>query len=167
MPKTIFFLFLLSSLALMGQTGDRVHIFPGRTGLVLFASAHDGFAMATDGAQANADGTASEVQKLFQVGKFGAIGLAGSVSIQDPIDRPVREEVNVSRIVKIWLDSHSDVSLEKANREINSLVSQAVEKFFSMRNPGAQAGKYAFAILCVGFVDANTFTAATKSFMPV
>jgi hypothetical protein len=157
----------MSSLALMGQTGDRVHIFPDRTGLVLIASTHEGFAVATDGAQANADGTASEVQKLFQVGKYGAVALAGSVSIQDPIDRPVREEVNVSRIVKGWLDSHPDANLEVANREINSLVSQAVAKFFSTRNPGAQAGKYVFAVLCVGFVDGKPLTSGNRYFMPL
>jgi hypothetical protein len=166
MPKIIFF-FLLSSIALVGQTAERVHVFPDRTGLVLFASTHEGFAVATDGAQSNADGTASEVQKLFQVGKYGAIALAGSVSIQDPIDRPVREEVNVSRIVKAWLNSHPDAGLDLANREINSLVSQTVTKFFSSRNPGAQAGKYAFTIICVGFVDGKPLTAGAKYFMPL
>jgi hypothetical protein len=167
MPKMIFLACLLSSLALAGQTAERVHVFPDRTGLVLFASTHEGFAVATDGAQANADGTASEVQKLFQVGKYGAIALAGSVSIQDPIDRPVREEVNASRIVKAWLDSHPDAGLDLANREINSLVSQTVTKFFSSRNPGAQAGKYAFAILSVGFVDGKPLTAGNRYFIPL
>ena len=100
MPKIIFFACLLSSLVLAGQTADTVHILPNHTGLVLIAATHEGFAVAADGAQTNADGTASEVQKVFQVGKYGAIAFAGSVSIQDPIDRPVREEVNVSRIVK-------------------------------------------------------------------
>jgi len=167
MPKIIFFACFLSSIALAAQTTDRVHIFPGGTGLVLIGAAHEGFAVATDGAQANADGTASEVQKLFQVGKYGAIALAGSVSIQDPIDRPIREEVNISRVAKAWLDSHPDTGLEAANREINSLVSQAVTKFFSTRNPGAQAGKYAFTVICVGFVEGRPFTAGNKYFTPL
>jgi hypothetical protein len=167
MPKTIFFVFLLGALALVGQTGERVHMFPDRTGLVLIADIHEGFVVATDGAQFNADGTASEVQKLFQVGKYGAIALAGSVSIQDPIDRPVREEVNISRIAKAWLDSHSDAGLETANREINALVSQAVAKFFSTRNPAAQAGKYVFAIICLGFADGKPFTEGTRYSIPL
>src|SRR5579859_2408867 len=167
MPKKIFFVVLLSSLALATQTADRVHIFPGRTGLVLVGAAHEGFTVATDGAQANADGTASEVQKLFQVGKYGAIALAGSVSIQDPIDRPIREEVNISRVAKAWLDSHPDSGLEVANREVNSLISQAVAKFFSTRNPGAQAGKYVFTVICVGFVEGKPFTAGSQYFTPL
>jgi len=151
----------------MGQPADAVHNFPGRIGLVLIAATHDGFAVAGDGAQANADGTASEVQKVFQVGKYGAIALAGSVSIQDPIDRPVREEINISRIAKTWLDSHPDAGLETANREINSLVTQTLAKFFSTRHPGAQAGKFAFAIICAGFVDGKPFTYGNNYFTPI
>src|SRR5437016_9328990 len=167
MPKKIFFVFLLNSLALAAQTADKVHIFPGRTGLVLMGATHEGFAVATDGAQTNADGTASEVQKLFQAGKYGAIALAGSVSIQDPIDRPVREEVNISRIAKTWLDSHPDAGLEMANTEINSLVAQTLAKFFPTRNPGVQAGKYAFTIICIGFSDGKALVAGTKYSMPL
>ena len=118
----IFLTCLLSSLALVGQTGDMVHVFPGHTGLVLITTTHEGFAVAVDGAQSNADGTSSEVQKLFPVGKYGAIAFAGNVSIQDPVDRPVREEVNISRIAKTWLDSHPDAALEMANSEINTAL---------------------------------------------
>lgn len=167
MPKIILLACLLSSLALADETVEIVHVSPSRTGLLLIASTHDGFAVASDGAQANADGTASEVQKVFQVGKHGAIAFAGSVSIQDPIDRPMREEVNVSRIAKGWLDSHPDAGLETANSEVNALVSQTVAKFFSTRNPGAQAGKFAFAIICVGLVDGKPFTAGNKYFTPI
>jgi hypothetical protein len=167
MPKIIFLACLLSSLALAGQTADTVHISPTHTGLLLIAATQNGFAVAADGAQANADGTASEVPKVFQVGKYGAIALAGSVSIQDPIDRPVREEVNVSTIAKAWLDSHPDAGLDAANREINALVYQAVTNFFSTRNPGAQAGKFAFAIICVGFVNGKPLTAGNRYFTPI
>jgi hypothetical protein len=167
MPKMIFLACLLSSLALVGQTGDMVHVFPGHIGLVLIAATHDGFAVATDGSQFNADGTSSEVQKLFQVGKYGAIAFAGNVSIQDPVDRPVREEVNISRIAKTWLDSHPDAGLEMANSEINNLVAQTLAKFFSTRNPGAQAGKYAFTIICAGFSDGKALLAGTKYSMPL
>ena len=167
MPKLIFFACLLYSLALASQPADTIHVFPSPTGLVLIGATSDGFAVAADGAQANADGTASEIQKLYQVGKYGAIAFPGSVSIQDPIDRPVREEVNIARIAKAWLDSHPDAGLETANREINSLISQAVAKFFSTRDPGPQAGKFAFAIICTGFVDGKPIMAGNKYFMPV
>jgi hypothetical protein len=167
MPKMVFLTCLLSSLALMGQTSEMVHVFPGHTGLVLIAATRDGFAVAADGAQSNADGTSSEVQKLFPVGKHGAIAVAGSVSIQDPVDRPVREEVNISRIAKSWLDSHPDAGLEMANSEINNLVSQTLAKFFSTRNPGAQAGKYAFTVICIGFADGKALIAGTKYSMPL
>src|SRR5438045_7442347 len=111
MLKFMFPIILLSSLALVAQTNN-LHVTPGKIGMVLVAASSDGVAVATDGAQFNADGTSSEVQKLFQVGKQGAILLAGNVSIQDPVDRPVREEVNVARIAKGWLDSHADATME-------------------------------------------------------
>ena len=167
MFKMIFLTCLLTSLALVGQTGDMVHVFPGHTGLALIATTHEGFAVAVDGAQFNADGTSSEAQKLFPVGKYGAIAFAGNVSIQDPVDRPVREEVNISRIAKTWLDSHPDAGLEMANSEINSLIAQTLAKFFSTRNPGAQAGKYTFTIICIGFSNGKALVAATKYSMPL
>ena len=168
MPKMTFLVFLLiTSLALVGQTSDMVHVYPGHIGLVLVAATHEGFAVAADGAQFNADGTSSEVQKLFQVGKYGAIAFAGNVSIQDPVDRPVREEVNISRIVKTWLDAHPDAGLEMANSEINNTISQTLAKFFSTRNPGAQAGKYAFTIICAGYAEGKPFLAGAKYSMPL
>jgi hypothetical protein len=167
MHKLIFSACLLYSLALASQPADTIHVFPSHTGLVLIGATSDGFAIAADGAQSNADGTASEIQKLYQVGKYGAIAFPGSVSIQDPMNRPVREEVNISRIAKAWLDAHPDAGLETANREINSLISQVVAKFFSTRDPGPQAGKFAFAIICIGFVDSKPMMAGNKYFMPV
>src|SRR5947207_819731 len=130
----IFLTCFLTWLALVGQTGDMVNVFPGLTGWVLIITTHEGSALASNGVHSNADGTSSEVQKLFPVGKYGAIALAGNVSIQDPVDRPVREEVNISRLAKTWLDSHPDAGLEMANTEINSLVAQTLAKFFSTRN---------------------------------
>ena len=164
MLKTFFVAFLLNSLALTAQTA---RVTSERIGLVLVAETHDGFAVATDGAQFNADGTSSEVQKLFQVGKYGAIALAGNVSVQDPVDRPVREEVNVSRIAKSWLDSHPDADLSRANTEINTLISQTLTKFFSTRKPGAQAGKYIFSIVSVGPLEGKPLVEATKYFTPL
>jgi hypothetical protein len=166
MLKIIVFACLLSSLAFAQETSVIARVAPERIGLVLVAETHDGFAVATDGAQFNADGTSSEVQKLFQVGKYGAIAFAGNVSVQDPVDRPVREEVNVSRIAKSWLDSHPDASLTTANSEINGLVSQTLTKFFATRNPGAQAGKYIFSIVTVGPVEGKPLVEATKYFTP-
>jgi hypothetical protein len=167
MLKIIVFACLLSSLAFAQETSDVVRVASERVGLVLVAETRDGFAVATDGAQFNADGTPSEVQKLFQVGKYGAIAFAGNVSIQDPVDRPVREEVNISRIAKSWLDNHPDTTLETANSEINNLVSQTLVKFYSTRKPGAQAGKYVFAIIWVGFVDDKGLIAGTRYYIPL
>src|SRR5207302_5894982 len=166
MRKFMFPVIFLSSLALAAQT-SKPNIIPGRVGLVLIAASNDGFAVATDGAQFNADGTPSEVQKLFQVGKQGAILLAGNVAIQDPVDRPVREEVNVARIAKGWLDSHPDTTLETAHSEINNLVLQSLTKFFSTRKPGAQAGKYLFSIIGVSVDGGKLLRANQKYFMPV
>ncbi|HEV2991472.1 MAG TPA: hypothetical protein VG759_23760 [Candidatus Angelobacter sp.] len=167
MLKTIIFSYLLSSLAFAQETTNIVRVSPERIGLVLVSETHDGFAIATDGAQFNADGTSSEVQKLFQVGKYGAIAFAGNVSIQDPVDRPVREEVNVSRIAKSWLDSHPDANLVTANAEINALISQTLTKFFSTRKPGARAGKYIFSLVSIGFIEGKELLTSTEYFVPL
>src|SRR5690348_17192678 len=137
---------LLRTLVLMGCVipgfgqphPHSVHLrqFGGNTGLVLIASARDGWAIATDGAQVNADGTVSRAEKLFPIGKTAAVAIAGSVSIQDPVGRPVREELDLVEIVKGWTDSHPDASLDNAIREITELVSQKSNHFLSARNPG-------------------------------
>lgn len=164
MRITMFAAIPLISFSLVAQTGNP-HIIPGRVGVVLIAASSDGVAVATDGAQFNADGTSSEVQKLFRAGKQGAILLAGNVSIQDPVDRPVREEVNVARIAKGWLDSHPDATMETAFSEINNLVLQTLTKFFSARKPGTQAGKYLFNVIGV---DGNKLLKTNQNyFMPV
>ena len=142
-------------------------VFPGTVGLVLLASAQDGFAVATDGASANADGTLSQAQKLFPVGKNGAIAFAGTVSIQDPVDRPVREELNVTRIASVWLDAHPDASVDAAGQEINALVSQAATKYFSSRAPGAALGRFKFALIFAGFAGGKPVLNATRYYMPL
>jgi len=156
---------LLSSLALAAQT-NKLHVTSQRTGMVLIAAATDGAALATDGAQFNADGTSSEVQKLFQVGKYGAILFSGNVSIQDPVDRPVREEVNAARIAKGWLDSHPDSTMKTAYSEINSLVLQTLTKFFSIRKSGTQAGKYLFSVIGVGVDGGKLLRTNENYFVP-
>lgn len=166
MRKFIFPAILLISLPLAAQTNN-VHVTPGRVGVVLMAASKDGLAVATDGAQFNADGTASEVQKLFQVGKQGAILFAGNVSIQDPVDRPVREEVNVARIAKGWLDSHPDAAPEMANSEINNLVLQTLTKFFSTRRPGKQAGTYLFKVIGVSIAGGKLQMTSQSYFLPL
>src|SRR5258708_1790140 len=80
----------------------QTHVTPGRVGMVMIANAGDGFALAADGASTNADGTLSTVQKLLPAGKNGAVLFAGAVSIQDPVGRPVREEVNVVPMASRW-----------------------------------------------------------------
>ncbi len=166
MRKFILPAILLVSLSLAGQT-NKPNIIPGRVGLVLIAASNDGFAVATDGAQFNADGTPSEAQKLFQVGKQGAILLAGNVAIQDPVDRPVREEVNVARIAKGWLDSHPDATLETANSEINNMVLQSLTKFFSTRRPGKQAGQSLFEVIGVSVAGGKFAMAGRSYFIPL
>src|SRR5258708_6244069 len=145
----------------------QTHVTPGRVGMVMVANTSDGFAFAADGASTNADGTLSTVQKLLPAGKNGAVLFAGAVSIQDPVGRPVREEVNIARIASAWLDSHRDATIETAETEINAAVSQALTKFFSTRKPGAEAGGYGFAIVFAGYVDGKPVVSVTRYFIPV
>jgi hypothetical protein len=167
MPKHIFlfacFTFLFASAR---ETTHPTDVFPGRDGLVLIASASDGFALAADGASNNADGTVSEARKIFPVGKHGAIAFAGTVSIQDPVDRSFREEVNTTGIAEIWLNSHPDVEIDAAGREINALVTAALNKFFATRNPGADGGKYKFGVVIAGYVAGKPALTATRYFIP-
>jgi hypothetical protein len=143
-----------------------VHSAQQPVGLTLVTHTSDGFALATDGAQANADGTLSQVQKLFPVGKNGALVLAGTLSIQDPVDRPVREELNVATISDGWLKTHPGADIETAAREINAQIAEATKKFFSTRNPGTAPGKYAFAVIFAGFTNSNPLFSETTYFMP-
>src|SRR5258708_39426203 len=98
----------------------QTHVTPGRVGMVMVANTSDGFALAADSASTNADGTLSTVPKLLPAGKNGAVLFAGAVSIQDPVGRPVREEVNVARVATAWLDSHRDAALQTAEPELDA-----------------------------------------------
>src|SRR5258708_34422864 len=91
----------------------QTQVTPGRVGMVMVGNASDGLALAADGASINADGTLSTVPKLLQAGKNGAVLFAGAVSIQDPVGRAVREEVNIARIASVWLDAHRDTTLDR------------------------------------------------------
>ncbi len=144
----------------------QTHVTPGRVGMVMVGKASDGFALATDSASTNADGTLSNAQKLLPAGKNGVVLFAGAVSIQDPVGRPVREEVNVARIASAWLDSHRDTTIQSAETEINAAVSQAVTKFFSTRDPGAESGRYKFAIVFAGYADGKPVVSITRYVIP-
>jgi len=168
MPTFILFLAWITFLATpTHETAPAARIFPSPTGLVLISSTHDGIAVAADGASSNADGTVSQAQKLFPVGKTGAVAVAGTVSIQDPVTRPVREEVNVSRIAAAWLDAHPDATLDTAIREINAVVTAATTKYFSTRAPGADMGRYKFALIFSGLSNDKPVINATRYYMPL
>jgi hypothetical protein len=143
-----------------------VHAPQPSVGLTLVTRTGDGFALAADGAQANADGTLSQVQKLFPVGKNGALVLAGTVSIQDPVDRPVREELNVANIADGWLKGHPDADIKTAAREIKAQIADTATKFFAKRQLGAAPGKYAFAVIFVGFANGKPWSFETRYFIP-
>lgn len=107
----------------------------------MVARAGEDFVVASDSAVLNADGTLSTVQKILPVGKNGALLVAGMISLQDPVSKPVREEVNISRIAASWLAAHPEADMRTAREQINSKVSAALAKFFSVRNPGREADR--------------------------
>ncbi|HSM85694.1 MAG TPA: hypothetical protein VLT16_06060 [Candidatus Limnocylindrales bacterium] len=147
-------------------TGHLNHVYSSRTGLTLIGFGRNGVALAADGAQYNADGTLSEVQKIFPIGKTGAVALAGSVSVQDPLGRAVREEFNAARISELWLKAHPDASVDSAGRDLTAVVSKAADAFFSKRNPGKQAGHYKFSLLFIGWAENKPVLSGTRYFMP-
>jgi hypothetical protein len=134
--------------------------------LVLVAYTRGTFVFGADGASANADGTVSEVQKIFPVGKNGAILFSGATSIQDPVERPVRQQLNIVRIAKTWLDAHPDADLPTAGHEIYRAVSQALTTFFAQRDPGIEAGHDKFTIVFVGFVEGKAVVMTTAYGIP-
>ena len=166
MIKSIFVLVCLTTLPAQPHPAAQPNLYPGRTGLTLIALANDGFALASDGAQLNADGTISEVQKIFPIGKTGAAVLAGEVSTQDPVTRPVRQEFNASRIVELWLNAHPDAGFETARRDLSAFIAQAADRFFSQRTPGREAGKYKFALLFVNYAAGQASLSGSRYFMP-
>ncbi len=163
---TLLLIFFAGLLAHASESAPAPHLVPARVGLVLIGATPEGFALATDGSSLNADGRVSLEQKLFQAGKHGALALAGSVSIQDPIGRRIREEVNIARIAGAWLAAHPDVDIQTADREVNAAVAAAVNKFLSTRDPGAQRGVFKFGIVAAGFVDGKPAVIATRYFLP-
>lgn len=161
---------LLSLLASASQREEREHkkikVVIGHGGLVLIARTNEGFALAADGSSFNADGTVSLADKLLAAGKRGALLLAGTVAIQDPVGRPVRQEVNVSRVAAAWLQSHPEVEIDAASRELNALVAGTVEKFYATRDPGADANKYQFEMIFAGFTGTQPVITRTRYFIP-
>jgi hypothetical protein len=166
MTKSIVLLACLTTFSAQSRSTAQPHLYPGRTGLTLVAVAKDGFALASDGAQLNADGTISEVQKIFPIGKTAAVVLAGQVSTQDPVTRPVREEFNAARIVELWLNAHPDATFEMAKRDLSALLSQASERFFSQRSFGREAGKCKFALAFVNYAEGQASFSGSRYFLP-
>lgn len=167
MQKATLLLVLLSYLLVPArESAPAPHVVPAKVGLVMIGATPEGFALATDGSSLNADGRVSLEQKLFQAGKQGALALAGSVSIQDPIGRRVREEVNIARIAGAWLAAHPDVDVQAADREVNAAVAAGVNKFLSTRDPGAAKGAFKFAIVVAGFIEGKPTVVTTKYFFP-
>lgn len=166
MIRPIFLVLCLTAVAAQPRPTAQPHSYAGRTGLTLIALANDGVAIASDGAQMNADGTISEVQKIFAVGKTGAAILAGRVSTQDAVTRPVREEFNASRIVELWLNAHPEASFETVQRDLSGLMLQAANRFFSRRKVVAEAGKYRFSLLFVSYAGGQASLSGSRYFMP-
>lgn len=167
MRMTTLLLVFLAWLAAPARDSARApHVVPAKVGLVLIGATQGGFAVAADGSSLNADGRVSQEQRLFQAGKQGVLALAGSVSIQDPMGKRIREEVNIGRIASAWLAAHPDVDLQTADREINTAVAAALNKFLSTRPPGAGGGAFKFGVVAVGFVDGKPAVIVTRYFMP-
>ena len=165
MHKTLLIVFVCV-LATAGERFPAPHVVPARVGMVLIGATPQGFALATDGSSLNADGRVSQEHRLFQAGKHGAILIAGSVSTQDPVGGRVREEVNVGRIASQWLAAHPDSDFQTADRELNAVVTSAMNKFLFTRNAGKQSGAFRFGILAVGFVSGKPTLIFTRYFMP-
>src|SRR5258708_6273944 len=162
---------LLASAVEQDKDRDRehkaVHVTIGlHGGLVLIAVAGDGLAVATDGSSFNADGTVSLADKLLAVGGRGALAFGGAVSIQDPIGRAVREEVNVSRLAASWLQAQPEIGIDAANRELNAAIASAVAKFFATRDPGPEANKHQFDVIFAGYIDGKPSILGTRYFLP-
>src|SRR5258708_23667110 len=63
----------------------QTHVTPGRVGTVMVGKASDGFALATDSASPNPDGTLCNAQKLLPAGKNAGLLCARPRSIQVPV----------------------------------------------------------------------------------
>jgi len=142
------------------------HVLPARVGLVLIGATQEGFALAADGSSLNADGRVSQEQKLFQAGKNGVVAISGSVSIQDPVGKRVRDEVNIAASTGAWLAAHPEADIQTVDREVNAAVSAAVNKFLSTRDPGAERGVFKFAIAAAGLVEGKPTVMVTRYFLP-
>jgi len=132
----------------------------------MVAQTGEDFVVASDSAVLNADGTLSSVQKILPVGKNGALLVAGLVSLQDPVSKPVREEVNISRIAASWLSAHPEADIRTAREQINSQVLAALAKFFSVRNPGTEANQYRFTLIYAGFLNDKPVCNAIRYYLP-
>ncbi|MBZ5520870.1 MAG: hypothetical protein LAP21_01295 [Acidobacteriia bacterium] len=163
---------LICLLSLLAPAGERekehrkIHVVIGHGGLVLLAGTQEGFVLAADGSSFNADGTVSLADKLLAVGKRGALLLGGTVAIQDPVGRPVRQEVNVSRLAAAWLQSHPDIEIDAASRDLNTLITDTLARFYATRDPGADADKYKFEVILAGFVGGQPSITRTRYFIP-
>ena len=166
MHKTAIRFVLACLLSPAREAASATHHVPARVGLVLIAAAQDGLALAADGSSINADGRISQEQKLFQLGKQGALALTGAVSIQDPVGGRVRGEINVARIAAAWLAAHGDAELETANREVNAAIAAELNKFLAARDPGAAAGMFKFGVIAAGYSAGKPSLIITSYFMP-
>lgn len=143
---------------------EALHFDVTDAGLAVLARAGDGFALAGDGAQLNADGTISQTQRVFQVGKNGALLIAGTTSFQDPVNKPVRRQVDVSAISARWLDAHRDADLNTAEQEITAQVLNGLKAFLPARRKSAStaATKLRVVLIFAGYVNGQPLVKGTK-----
>lgn len=132
----------------------------------LFLAAYTpyGFALAADGASLAPDGKVRQAQKMFQVGKSGAIAFVGYPTVQDSGDR--KEEVDAVAIGTKWAAAHPDADIRIANTEINSIIASSWTRFFATRDPGEAAGQMRLRVICIGLADGAPVAIRTKYFVP-
>ena len=168
MPRNLFVLTLLFCLLATAREGAPIpHTVLAKVGLILVGATQDGLALAADGSSLNADGRVSQEQRLFQLGKNGALALMGTISIQDPIGARVRGELNIARIASSWAAAHPDADPQTADREINSEIAAALNKFLSTRDLGAERGRFKFGVIIAGFNQSKPVLMTTKYSLPV
>ena len=163
---SIFFACIAAMLLPTQAARQSGRVFPAPTGLLLLARSSDGVALAADGVQVNADGTTSQAQKIYPVGKSGAVALAGTTAFQDPVNKPVRSQVDASAVVAIWLEAHPHATVDTAERDLTQALAEKLNQYFSTRSPGANSGTYKLAIVFTGYADSKLFVKGTEFLLP-
>jgi hypothetical protein len=136
---------------------------------VILGSTADSILVATDSAVATQGmPTESGVQKIYQVGKYGACVLMGATAILHKDKTKITTELSIKDIFVAWIAAHPSASIKAASDGLSNSILTAFQEY-QKTHPGFKATSPDYShvsIGCVGYIQNQGKSYATNFDIP-